>query len=103
MGKRDKRVDAYIAKSADFAQPILEHLREVVHEACPEAEETLKWSSPAFMYKGILCMMASFKQHCIFGFWKGSLIVNAKGEKMAMGNFGRLTKISDLPTKRELM
>jgi len=103
MGSRDRRVDAYIAKSEDFAKPILKHLREIVHEACPEAEETMKWSFPHFDYKGMLCAMAAFKQHCTFGFWKGSLIVDGNGESLAaMGQFGRITAISDLPSKRVL-
>ena len=87
MGRKDPRVDAYIAKSADFAKPILRHLREIVHKACPEVEETVKWSFPHFMYKGMLCSMASFKNHCAFGFWKGTLIVPEKPE--AMGQFGQ--------------
>ena len=104
MGTRDPRVDAYIARSADFARPILEHLRETVHAACPDVEETMKWSMPSFMYHGILCGMASFKQHCTFGFWKGSLILGEDGGKSleAMGSFGRLTSVKDLPSKREL-
>lgn len=103
MGRRDARVDAYIAKSADFARPILEHLREVVHAACPDVEEQMKWSFPNFMYKGILCSMASFKEHCSFGFWKGELVVggDAAAEK-AMGQFGRITKVSELPSKKVL-
>jgi uncharacterized protein YdeI (YjbR/CyaY-like superfamily) len=95
MGKKDPRVDAYIAKSADFAKPILRHLREIVHKGCPEIEETMKWSFPHFIYKGMLCSMASFKNHCAFGFWKGTLIVPEKPE--AMGQFGRIAKLSDLP------
>ena len=104
MGTRDDRVDAYIAKSADFARPILTHLREVVHAACPDVEETMKWSFPHFQYKGMLCSMASFKEHCAFGFWKGSLIVEKGDEstEQAMGQFGRITKLSDLPSKKVL-
>jgi len=104
MGTRDARVDAYIAKSADFARPILAHLREVVHAACPDAEETMKWSFPHFQYKGLLCSMAAFKEHCAFGFWKGSLIVGAgHGEvEKAMGQFGRIAGLSDLPSKKVL-
>jgi uncharacterized protein YdeI (YjbR/CyaY-like superfamily) len=104
MGNRDKRVDAYIAKSADFAQPILTYLREVVHESCPEVEETIKWSFPNFVYKGILCNMASFKQHCSFGFWKASLVLGKEvaQAKENMGSFGRLTSVKDLPPKRVL-
>jgi uncharacterized protein YdeI (YjbR/CyaY-like superfamily) len=101
MGTRDPRVDAYIARSADFARPILTHLREVVHEACPEVEETMKWSFPHFMYEGMLCSMASFKEHCAFGFWKASLIIGEDGRSSeAMGQFGRITKLSDLPSKK---
>jgi uncharacterized protein YdeI (YjbR/CyaY-like superfamily) len=104
VGTRDKRIDAYIAKSADFAKPILTHLREVVQEACPDVEETMKWSAPHFMYEGMLCGMASFKEHCAFGFWKGSLIVEQEGAaaESAMGQFGRITKLSDLPPKKVL-
>ena len=102
MGKHDARIDAYIAKSADFAKPILNHLRKLVHVACPDVEETMKWSFPHFTYKGMLCSMASFKAHCSFGFWKGALIFGkSKGEAgkqdEAMGHFGRITALSDLP------
>lgn len=104
MGKRDARVDAYIAKSADFARPILTHVRELVHAACPDVEEAMKWSFPHFLYKGMLCSMASFKEHCAFGFWKGSLVVEqADGEpERGMGQFGRITKLADLPSKKVL-
>ncbi len=104
MGARDERVDAYIAKSAEFARPILNHLRDVVHAACPEVEETMKWSFPNFMYKGILCNMAAFKEHCAFGFWKGSLVLKQEGNdnRDGMGHLGRITKLSDLPSKKVL-
>ena len=100
MGTRDPRIDAYIAKSADFARPILTHLREIVHAACPEVEETMKWSNPHFTYKGMLGGMAAFKEHCAFGFWKGSLILPKTDTEKAAGHFGRITKISDLPPKK---
>jgi uncharacterized protein YdeI (YjbR/CyaY-like superfamily) len=97
MGKKDPRVDAVIAKSSDFARPILVHIRKVVHETCPDVEETLKWQHPTFMYKGILCGMGSFKEHCTFGFWKASLIT-------AANRFGRdrVTSLADLPPTAEL-
>ncbi|HLX59957.1 MAG TPA: YdeI/OmpD-associated family protein [Planctomycetota bacterium] len=95
MPKKDARIDAYIAKSADFAQPILTHIRKLIHEECPDVEETLKWSMPSFMYRGILCNMASFKQHCAFGFWKHKLVVG--GERVGMG-FGKMTSLADLPS-----
>jgi uncharacterized protein YdeI (YjbR/CyaY-like superfamily) len=106
MGTRDKRIDAYIAGAADFARPILLHLRAVVHEGCPDAEETLKWRMPTFMYGGkILCGFAAFKAHCTFGFWQGALIVDGDNKRTAeaMGQFGRLTSLKDLPSKRTLL
>jgi len=103
MGSRDPRIDAYIAKSAEFARPILTHLREVVHSACPEVEETMKWSHPNFLYHGMMCGMAAFKAHCTFGFWKGELIVGGDAPaESAMGQFGRITRLSELPSKKVL-
>jgi hypothetical protein len=69
MGTKDPRIDAYIANAAPFAQPILKHLRNIVHTGCPDVQETVKWSMPHFDYKGIMCGMAAHKQHCSFGFW----------------------------------
>jgi len=103
MGKKDPRVDAYIDKAAGFAKPILKRLRSAVHSACPEVEEDMKWSFPHFMYKGMLCSMASFKEHAAFGFWKGSLVVgDASKNAEAMGHLGRLTSLADLPPKSVL-
>jgi hypothetical protein len=102
MGKKDPRVDAYIANAAPFAQPILERLRAVVHAACPDCEEAIKWGTPHFLYKGLLAGMAAFRKHATFGFWKGSLVVGADGDGAAMGQFGRLTKVGDLPPKARL-
>ena len=100
----DPRVDEYIAKSAEFAQPILIHLREVIHAACPEVKETIKWSMPNFDYHGIMCNMAAFKQHCAFGFWKAELLLADEDDKgkEAMGQFGRITSVKDLPSKTVL-
>ena len=105
MPTLDPRIDAYIAASAEFAQPVLNHLRALVHEACPEVEETVKWGFPHFQYKGMLCSMASFKAHCAFGFWKSSLLLEAADNKSrdAMGSFGRIETIKDLPSKRTLV
>ena len=104
MGAKDPRVDAYIAKSADFAKPILQHLRTVVHEACPECVEEMKWSFPHFTYKGMLASMASFKQHCAFGFWKASLVMEDDARNAdAMGQLGRITSLADLPPKAALI
>jgi uncharacterized protein YdeI (YjbR/CyaY-like superfamily) len=108
MGKRDKRVDNYIMKSADFAVPILNHLRELVHAACPKVEETMKWSFPHFDYQGIMCSMAAFKYHCSFGFWRASLMKdkslmeNAKSES-AMGHLGKITSLADLPSDKKMI
>ena len=108
MATKDPRIDAYIAKAADFAKPILNHLRKLVHAACPEVEETMKWSLPFFMYKGMLCSMAAFKHHCSFGFWKAALIFGRSGSPRntqddAMGQFGRISSILDLPKEKVLI
>ncbi len=103
MVKKDERVDAYIAKAADFAKPILVHLRELMHATCPDVEETWKWSFPVFVYKGaILCNMAAFKEHCALGFWKASLMPDTDklfdlGDKDGMGHLGKIYSLKDLP------
>lgn len=106
MGTNDPRVDAYIAKSAEFARPILEHLRALVHKACPDVQETMKWSFPHFDYKGIVCSMASFKHHCAFGFWKASLMKDPHkilSSDEAMGHLGKITSLNDLPSDRVMI
>jgi uncharacterized protein YdeI (YjbR/CyaY-like superfamily) len=105
MPTKDPRVDAYIDRSAEFAKPILKHIRKIVHKACPDATETMKWSFPHFDYKGMLCSMAAFKQHCAFGFWKQSLLEKSAfpAEKTAMGSFGRLESKAHLPSDEVLI
>jgi len=106
MPKRDSRVDAYIAKSADFAKPILVHFRAIVDEACPEAAETIKWSTPSWDYAAaMLCSMAAFKQHCSFGFWKANLLtLNGKPLGIgAEGQLSRITSVKDLPSRSTLI
>ena len=100
----DPRIDTYIAASAAFAQPILARLRLTLHAASPEAEETIKWGMPFFVYGGRPLMhMAAFKQHSAFGFWDGQIVGGEDKRGQAMGQFGRLTKLADLPPARELM
>jgi hypothetical protein len=102
MATKDPRIDAYIAKSAGFAKPILKHLRKVVHAGCPQVQETLKWSMPHFDYKGMMCGMAAFKEHCAFGFWKSELVL-APGKSEAqsgMGSFGCIKSMADYLTRR---
>ncbi len=119
MSARDPRIDAYIAAAEPFARPILEYLRALVHESCPEVEETLKWRMPAFVvHGGILCTMAAFKRHAAFGFWRHTEVVGSepsghddgkgsdrggeKGVEKGMGSFGKLTSVRDLPPKTRL-
>lgn len=102
MTTRDPRIDAYIAKSAPFAQPILEHIRAVMHEACPDVEETIKWGFPHFDYHGMMCSMASFKAHCALNFWLGRQVLGDEMTDEAMGQFGRITSVKDLPNKTTL-
>lgn len=105
MAARDPRIDAYIKKAAPFAQPILVHLRDVVHRACPNVVEGMKWSSPHFDYKGIFCGMAAFKAYCTFGFWKYQLLADVlpKTDAHPLEQFGRLMSIEDLPDDRTMI
>ncbi len=100
MANKDKRIDVYIANSPDFARPILIHLRDLVHAACPNVEETIRWGFPHFDHKGIMCSVASFKNHCAFGFWKASLMKDAEvlkyNNQKAMGHAGKIQSLPDL-------
>ena len=108
MNNRNKAIDAYISKSADFARPILDHIRELVHKACPEVEEKIKWGFPHFDYKGdMMCSMAAFKQHASFGFWKATLmkdpvLAETARSEVAMGHLGRICSLKDLPVDKKL-
>jgi hypothetical protein len=102
MGTRDPRVDAYIDKSPEFARPILVHLREIVHGACPGVQEDIKWGSPHFLHHGMLASMAAFKAHACFGFWRGKEFLPEGGADGAMGQFGKLVSVKDLPAKKTL-
>jgi uncharacterized protein YdeI (YjbR/CyaY-like superfamily) len=101
-------ISEYIARSADFAQPILIELRAIVHSFCPEVKETMKWSFPNFEYKGsILCSMASFKQHCAFSFWLGSHLKDEYGilqerKTEGMGHLGKIRSLDDVPSPDKL-
>lgn len=100
---REPRIDAYIAKAAPFARPILEKVRERVHAAAPEAEEAIKWGAPGITVDGkILLIMAAFKAHAALNFWRGQEIGDGGPKAGAMGQFGRLTSVDDLPPDAEL-
>lgn len=108
MTKKDKRIDTYIARSQPFARPILRHIRALVHAACPEVQETIKWGFPHFNYRDeMMCSMASFKEHCAFGFWKASLMKdktlrrNAESES-SMGHLGKISSMDDLPSDKKM-
>src|SRR5580698_10330674 len=104
----DPKVDAYIAKAQPFAQPILEHIRKLVHKACPGVEEAIKWSRTFFVYKGvILANLSAFKEHCSFGFWGQEMSEILKDSGVvrdgAMGSLGRITAIKDLPADNQMV
>lgn len=104
MAEFDPRVDAYIARSAEFARPILDRVRAIVHQACPQVEETVKWGMPSFVYAGgILCGMAAFKQHASFGFWKHAQLMGEDAPRDGMGSFGRMTRVADVPARKVLV
>jgi hypothetical protein len=105
---KNHQIDQYIEGSDDFAKPILNHLRGIVHKACPEVEEKLKWGFPHFDYKGVYTSMAAFKEHCAVNFWKVKLMSDphklfGEKEERAMGNFGRIRSLADLPSDEILM
>jgi uncharacterized protein YdeI (YjbR/CyaY-like superfamily) len=101
---RDPRVDAYVEAAADFAEPILRHLRALVHEACPDVEESIKWSRPHFGYHGMMCGMVAFKEHCTFGFWKPELVAGDDAKaKETMERLQRITSLEDLPPRKVLV
>lgn len=101
---RDPRIDAYIERAAPFAQPILRHARALVHEACPEVEESIKWGMPSFSHAGgILCGMAAFKQHASFGFWRHADVVGEGEPRDGMGSYGKMTSLDDLPPRTTLL
>ena len=104
MATRDPRIDKYIASAPAFAQPVLRYLRSIVHAGCPAVQETMKWGRPHFMHQGLLCGMSAFKAHCAFGFWKEALLfpAGARGAAEAMGQFGRITEVADLPARRSV-
>lgn len=108
MEKHSVKVDEYIEKSPDFAKPILDYLREIIHEACPDAEEAIKWKFPTFMYKGkILCSITAFKQYCSLGFWlhqemKTLQEIEINTEKSSMFSLGKITCLEDLPSQSQL-
>jgi uncharacterized protein YdeI (YjbR/CyaY-like superfamily) len=108
MAQTDPKMDAYIAKSQPFAQPILSHLRKLLHKGCPGVEETIKWSHPFFEYRGaILCHMAAFKNHCSFGFWGeeiGAVLRKANAvQDGAMGSLGKIASMQDLPSDKAML
>lgn len=100
-GKNDPRIDAFIAKSAPFARPILKKIRALVHAGCPDVVETIKWGSPHFEHDGMLCGMAAFQSHCAFGFWNRALEIPKKDG--AAGQFGCIRSLSDLPADKVLI
>lgn len=110
MTPKNPKVDAYIAKSADFAKPILNHFRNLVHKTCPEVVEVIKWGAPHFDYaEGPMAHMAAFKHHCAIGFWKASLMKNGKAlvdmakSEEAMGHLGKIASLKDLPKDAALI
>ncbi|MCA1652855.1 MAG: YdeI/OmpD-associated family protein [Sphingomicrobium sp.] len=100
---RDPRIDTYIESAAPFARPILEHVRERVHAVVPEVEEDIKWRMPAYLKGGsILIITAAFKGHAALNFWRGQQLASAHDTVDAMGQFGKLKSLDDLPMQADL-
>jgi len=107
--KYDPAIDTYIAKAEEFARPILEHWRTLVHQNCPDVEEAIKWGIPHFDYKGDhMCVMAAHKAHCSFTFLKGQLMTDprlkaAKDLKPVKRLLGKITQFSELLPDQEFI
>jgi hypothetical protein len=107
MATKDPRVDSYIEESAEFARPILKHLRKVIHQGCPAAAETIRWGCPFFEYHGLLCGFASFKAHCSLFFWRdidvSRWLAKTNVAGAGMGQFGKMTSMADVPKDSVLL
>lgn len=106
MKNTNPEVDNYIKNAQPFAQPILRHIRKLMHKGCPNLTETMKWDMPHFEYHGVIGSMAAFKAHAVFGFWKQDLIPGMKKyikEKEAMGSWGRITSLKGIPPDDDII
>jgi hypothetical protein len=85
---KPETVDEYIAGLEDWQAEVISSLRALVHEAAPEATESIKWAQPVYDDHGPLVYMKAFKNHVNFGFWRGSelpdpeKIIESSGKKM---------------------
>lgn len=105
MAKKNKEVDAYIARAQPFAKPILKKLRSIIHKGCPKVTEEIKWGAPFYMYQDrVLCATMGFKKHCAVVFWKAALIRKEKGKQGAadLKQWRKITETSELPSAQEL-
>lgn len=105
MAKKNKEVDAYIARAQPFAKPILKKLRTIIHKGCPKVAEEIKWGAPFYMYQDrVLCATMGFKKHCAVVFWKAALIRKEKGKQGAadLKQWRKITETGELPSAQEL-
>ncbi len=102
-------IDHYIAGAEDFAKPILELWRRLIHENCADVQEAIKWGLPHFDHKGDhMCVMAAYKAHCSFTFLKGELMSDlrlkaGKDVKPINRFLGKITQLSDLPADEDFI
>jgi len=94
---KNPEVDAYLAKKAHPMNAEIQRVREIILNVHPNIEETIKWSSPTFLYKG---NMASYfmnaKKHVSLMFHKGALINDKTGLLEGDGKEGRTAKFANL-------
>ena len=102
---KNPKVDAYIERTAPFARPVLELLREAAHAACPNVEETIKWGVPHYEHKGILFGTPAFKAHIRCVIWKSALIRKQLGatDQKALAELAKMTGPSDLPPSKAIV
>jgi uncharacterized protein YdeI (YjbR/CyaY-like superfamily) len=100
---KEPRIDTYIGKAQPFARPILEKVRERVHAVLPDVEEAMKWSMPAYLVGGKLILItAAFKAHAALNFWRGHELETNHSSVGAMGQFGKISSIDELPSDAAL-
>src|SRR6187401_3176018 len=78
--EKDPRVDAYIDPLPDWEQRICHEVRDLVHEADPDVEETIKRTvQPYFVLQGNICALLAAKDHVNVFLYDGGIVPDPAG------------------------
>jgi hypothetical protein len=78
--EKDPRVDAYIDALPPWQQAICHEVRDLVHEADPEVEETVKRTvQPYFVLQGNICALLAAKDHVNVFLYDGAIVPDPEG------------------------